>query len=395
MKVHISELKKYLPNLNLSSEQLAIKLSLIGHESEAEDENTLDVKLTSNRKDCQDLKYLAFDIAALYPELGASHDILLTKPSKKIMVTLEKVNKILGSSVSQEQYRQLERLGFNVSEKYVSVPEFRTDIFESADIAEEVFRLIGANGINIEMLSKEPVKPSPLFDQLNNIRFALSAVGATETRTISFSDRGVIELVNPFSKERPYLQPDLTDGLLETLAKNPFSRRNIFFEIADVFTPEESTHLGIVISGYKKPDDLITRLTKAVGSNLSFTSIEQSHLDKFSVKQPNVHIAEVDVSSLRPSSAPPIGNTVRYKKISEYPPLVRDVTTTEKVEQSKLYDDFPELHLVELVDTYSDAQTGRVTDTYRLIFQNHKGSFTSEDIAEIDERIERRFFAKS
>lgn len=396
MKVALVDLKKYLPNLNLPAGQLATKLSLVGHETEVVNDKTLEIKLTSNRKDCQDLKYLAFDIAALYPEFGDTKSILTVNPGQEIPVTLDRVNQILGSNINSEQYNRLECLGFKVSNQSVTVPDFRTDITEAADIAEEVFRIIGAEAINIEMLDHQPVKASATFEFLNNIRFALSASGASEIRTISFSNRGVVELKNPFSSNQPFLQADLTDGLLETLAKNPFSRRNIFFEIADVFLPEEETHLGIVISGYKKPDEVINKLSNALGRKIHFQLVEQKLLDGFSVKQPNVYLSEVDVSAVRVPETPASENDLpMFKKISQYPPMVRDVTITEKIDSTKLHQEFPELHLVELIDSYTDSQTGRISDTYRLIFQQHEDSFTAEQIANIDERLDKRFFGKS
>ncbi|MEX2361893.1 MAG: hypothetical protein WD544_01825, partial [Patescibacteria group bacterium] len=99
MKVLITDLKKYLPKLSWSNEQLAQKLSAIGHETDVVG-NKLDIKLTSNRKDCEKLEYLAFDLAGLYPELGSNGNLISFKPGKTIPVTLEKINKILGSSLS-------------------------------------------------------------------------------------------------------------------------------------------------------------------------------------------------------------------------------------------------------------------------------------------------------
>jgi len=394
MRVSIPQLKKILPKLNLSAEELAERFSMIGHEGEVLDNDTLELKIFSNRQDCRELNFLAKDFAAIYPEY-ISDNLPATEVGEEIAVTVEQINKILGSNIGYEDFRQLERLGFVIDSNAVKVPSNRRDVKEAADVAEEVFRLVGASNINITMLDRQEPKESPEFEFLNKIRLALLSVGATETRTISFSREGTLELKNPFSAELPYLQPNLTDGLMETLAKNPFSRRNIIFEIADTYSPEEKTHLAIVISGYKKPDDIISQLSKVLGGELDFQPIADETLQTFSVKQPNVLIAETNIDNLKPQAVEKgVLKLPKYRSISAFPPLVRDVTLSQQLNVDDLYQEFPELHLVELIDSYSDRQTGKVTETYRLIFQSANNSFTAEQISLIDEKLDRRFFGK-
>ncbi|MEX1124005.1 MAG: hypothetical protein WEC81_02430 [Patescibacteria group bacterium] len=390
MKVLITDLKKYLPKLSWSNEQLAQKLSAIGHETDVVG-NKLDIKLTSNRKDCEKLEYLAFDLAGLYPELGSNGNLISFKPGKTIPVTLEKINKILGSSLSIGDYQKIERIGFSIGDNAVIVPDFRTDISEGADIAEEVFRFIGVSALKIEPLSKEPPKESGQFQFLNDIRYALFTAGGTETSTISFRRSGAVKVSNPFSNKEPYLRADLVGGLLETLAKNPFSRRNIFYEIGQVFRPDEKTYLGIVLSGYKNPNDIVETIAKQIGQRLVFKAVGDDQLAQYSVKQPNVLVAEIPVIELTPKKiGPTISALPQFTKISSFPPLVREITVTPgdgTVFINSLTKTFPELLLVEHIDSYVNPNTGTTSDSYRMIFQKHTGSFTKDEISQIDNKI--------
>lgn len=390
MKLKYAELKELLPGLSWPKEVLAEKLSTIGHETEVDGED-LHVTLTANRKDCRELSYLAFDLAGIYPELGPNSDLIDFQPGTPITVLLAGVNKLLGTDIGQEEYRQLERLGFEVKDDSVAPPDFRVDISQKADVAEEVLRLVGFEKVRIEELSKESAPKSDEFMKLGSVKAALIAVGVTETATYSFTQTGQVELKNPFSEQERFLRPTLTDGLLKTLARNPYLKRCGFFEVGNVFTPDETTHLGIILAGYKDPQPQIQKLNQALGIELDFQPIEQAELDNRDVKQTRVMIAEIALKDIGPAvTAITVSERLpNIKPISKYPPLVRDITVNESKEErlkEKLAGQ-QQLLIFEPIDRYERADIG-VTITYRLIFQKLDQSFTEAEIKAIDQDLE-------
>ena len=114
MKVSYKELKKIIKKLTWSPETLASKLSIIGHETAVITKDLLEIKLTTNRKDCRDIKHLAFDLIAVYEELGTNNKLINYHPAKPIKITLSKINKILGSNIAKKDYLKISRLGLSL-----------------------------------------------------------------------------------------------------------------------------------------------------------------------------------------------------------------------------------------------------------------------------------------
>lgn len=390
MKITTTELRRLLPNLTWTPDELAARLSTIGHETEANGDN-LHVTLTTNRKDCRELSYLAFDLAGIYPELGNNSNLITFTVSAPIPVNLSDVNRLLGTSLTEEQYQGLIRLGFKVDEGAVRPPDFRTDVKDKADIAEEALRLVGFEQVPVTELSKETPPPSSAFDRINNLKLALADAGLNETITYSFSDQGVLELKNPFSAEEPYLRADLTDGLLQTLARNPFLKKIGFFEVGEVFNPDETTALGIVLAGYKNPESITQKLDQLLGINLNWQTVELDRLAKFGVKQGRVITAQTPCEPLNvaKSAASWPSHLPKVQPISKFPPLVRDVTVADNVgdKLAGLVKEIPGLLNCEKIDHYTNPETSQVSETYRLIIQKMTGPFTEADIKIVDTKL--------
>ena len=67
--------------------------------------------------------------------------------NKKIPFDLDKINKILGTNINEDKYKNiLKNLGFKVSESII-VPSWRNDIETQNDLSEEVARVIGYDTI--------------------------------------------------------------------------------------------------------------------------------------------------------------------------------------------------------------------------------------------------------
>ncbi len=78
MKLHSQQLRSFLPELPWSDDELATRLSMIGHEAEVVGE-ALEVKVFPNRGDILSIRGLSRDLAALYPEIGQWQDVTVTE----------------------------------------------------------------------------------------------------------------------------------------------------------------------------------------------------------------------------------------------------------------------------------------------------------------------------
>jgi len=215
-------------------------------------------------------------IIDVYPGKSEPKTVLLSAREVKRLSGLKiKINGIL---------KVLKSLGFECQEGYsgsqisVSVPYWRSDVKCSADLVEEVIRIIGYERIPITRLSSPlpqqksklspPAQQSNLKEKLQNI---LTGFGFQEILTYSLVSleklqrlspkpelkAPVLKVANPMTREQEYLRTSLRAGLLATLAHNQkFEQAGIrLFEIGKVFLPrgkdlpEEKEMLCAVLSG--------------------------------------------------------------------------------------------------------------------------------------------------
>jgi len=207
-----------------------------------------------------------------------------SKP-KLISLTTREVKRLSGLKVNTDEIlKVLKALGFECregdsgSQISVSVPYWRSDVKCSADLVEEVVRIIGYEKIPITRLGsplpqqKSRLSPaaqqSNLKDKLHNI---LAGFGFQEILTYSLVSLEKLQklspklelkipplkVANPMTREQEYLRTSLRAGLLPTLAHNQkFEQAGIrLFEIGKVFLPrgkdlpEEKEVLCAVLSG--------------------------------------------------------------------------------------------------------------------------------------------------
>jgi phenylalanyl-tRNA synthetase beta chain len=207
-----------------------------------------------------------------------------SKP-KLISLTTREVKRLSGLKVNIDKIlKVLKALGFECQEGdsgsqiSVSAPYWRSDIKCSADLVEEIVRIIGYEKIPITRLGsplppqKSKLSPaaqqSNLKDKLCNI---LTGFGFQEILTYSLVSLEKLQklspklelkipplkVVNPMTREQEFLRTSLRAGLLATLAYNQkFEQAGIrLFEIGKVFLPrgkdlpEENEVLCAVLSG--------------------------------------------------------------------------------------------------------------------------------------------------
>jgi phenylalanyl-tRNA synthetase beta chain len=188
--------------------------------------------------------------------------------SEFIPLTTREVKRLSGLKVSIDGIlKVLKALGFECregdssSQIFVSAPYWRSDTKCSADLVEEVVRIIGYDRVPMTRLGSPlpPQKPklslearqSELKDKLLNI---LTGFGFQEILTYSLVSLEKLQKVspqleikipplkvaNPMTREQEYLRTSLRAGLLGALAHNhKFEQAGVrLFEIGKVFLPQ-------------------------------------------------------------------------------------------------------------------------------------------------------------
>jgi phenylalanyl-tRNA synthetase beta chain len=195
-------------------------------------------------------------------------DVYPGKPKPKpILLTVREMKRLSGLKVNIEEIlKVLKALGFECqkgdssSQVSVSVPYWRSDVKCSADLVEEVVRIIGYEKIPITRLGsplpQQKSRLSPSAQQSNlkeKLRNSLTGFGFQEILTYSLVSLEKLQklspklelkipplkVANPMTKEQEYLRTSLRTGLLATLAHNQkFEEAGIrLFEIGKVFLP--------------------------------------------------------------------------------------------------------------------------------------------------------------
>ncbi len=186
------------------------------------------------------------------------------KPHEAIEIDLDRVARLLGIRLTAERVGELLRpLGFGVDADgdrlTVSVPGFRLDIAEPADVAEEIARAEGYE--RIPAAPQRPALPAHRPDPTaprERVRRILAGMGLDETVTYALiapadlahtgypaSGEHLVRIANPLTVDHSILRPILYPSLLGSLRDNARQRRPDawLFEIGKVYwyNPGEAT----------------------------------------------------------------------------------------------------------------------------------------------------------
>ena len=169
----------------------------------------------------------------------------------------------------------------------VTPPTWRTELFNAADLSEEVARNIGYDQIpSILPDRKTSAQLTPQQKRKRVLSQALVSRGYTEILNFPFVNKEIIErmgfvgaraqsykLANPMSEDQPYLRPHLLPGLLEAARRN-YSRgfkSFALFELGDIFRKSIEPVPGIFPENGKRPSDLeISEIFASVPTQLTF-----------------------------------------------------------------------------------------------------------------------------
>lgn len=188
-----------------------------------------------------------------------------------ILLPTKEIKRLSGLEVTvDETLRILRALGFECQETgllppqiSVLVPYWRSDMKCTADLVEEVIRIIGYDKIPVTRLSASlpPQKLTPERSFRRKLRNTLVGWGFQEILTYSLTSMeklqrlspklepkvAPLQIANPMTKEQEYLRTSLRAGLLTTLANNQKHEETGIglFEIGKVFLPQYSSVIAV------------------------------------------------------------------------------------------------------------------------------------------------------
>ncbi len=412
------------------------------------------------------IKYFAC-IMERYNDINCYEGVLSVgniKEKEKILVDAKAISTIIGMKIEISKIVNiLQKLGFEISKVSeqsisVAVPQFRHDILNIQDIAEEIVRIIGINNIEAKPLSFEerPRLNQTILDfkAKKDIKNRAVGTGFYENISYVFSDKSLLlkygfettkdelELANPIVEELNTLRSTLLINMLNAAKRNvSYSKKSIaLFEIGAVFdsSRDQRDMIGFVYSGDKelesvinagKPQEVdftsfVSRLSRVIGSfeltPCSYTNglihpyqsanividgkvcgfVSKLHLvaqDEFDL--PTTFVAEIDLSSIMPTH-------INAKAISKYQSVNKDLSividkTINYYEVAKEIRDLDIELLQEFypIDIYSDEKLGDSKSlTIRFIIQSMFDTLQDSDIDSVIDaimaKLEDKFNAK-
>lgn len=202
--------------------------------------------------------------------LGVCGKIKKEPPLKTVEITTEKVNRVLGTSLSDESVEAvLKRLAFTYEKKNlvysILIPSRRMDLEASdQDIIEDIARMNGYDSIPTTIAKTEQCGGLTFKQKrIRNTRMMFSSMGFNEVVTYSLiakkdlylytiKEEEPIEVLMPMTEDRAVMRESLLNGVLEAVRYNRARKvENLsFFEIGNTYTiKEETVKLAGAITG--------------------------------------------------------------------------------------------------------------------------------------------------
>ncbi len=300
-----------------------------------------------------------------------------------IKVSLSRINKILGISLSENDVEKILNKTDWIWKKIdlegkfvVTVPNERLDLRIKEDLIEEIGRIYGYENIKgrfVENTTEKPkINKNYLYSQ--KIRQALAETGFSEIYTYAFSENGEIKIKNPMQSDKPFLRNNLKDGIKKSLEFNMKNAALLgleeikIFEIGTVFSiNKEEIKVGVGIKTKKK------------------IKIEEYRLEDAYKKFASLN-SEKNIFDL------PHKKNARFYPISQYPFILRDISvwTPKDAEESKV------LKIIEnkagellvqkkLFDKFE--KDDKISYAFNLVFQSPEKTLTDDEINKIMEKI--------
>jgi len=209
--------------------------------------------------------------------------------SRNVVLSFQHLDRLIGKMLNRDVVKNiLHDLGIMVSEEIgngaglrLTIPGFKADVTNEADVIEEILRIYGYNNIESPVALRSSIsfrkKTDPEKIQ-NRISEYLSASGFHEiinnslTKSVYYSNNPdfyphvSVKILNPISRDLDVLRQSLLHGALESLVLNQ-NRKQVnlkFFEFGTVYSLSsegivpgyvETRHLSLAITGKKEAEN--------------------------------------------------------------------------------------------------------------------------------------------
>jgi phenylalanyl-tRNA synthetase beta chain len=357
----------------------------------------------------------------------------------------------VGDGYAMEIFR---RLGFGVTTVAgglsITVPTFRGDIHEEADLIEEVLRFFGLNNVpaSLPRLTTGDVRPNTMGIAEDEIRRILVGSGLAEAINYSFiraehnplfSDEPPVAITNALSENINAMRLSLLPGLLETVVFNRSygNRDGAMFEVGRTYhraadgKVDERHRVGVVLFGTigthwgdaKRAIDffdikgIVEQVAQKFHVALDFAPGDPSWLrkgkravarhgdrhiatlgflasdvlQKFGIKG-DVAAAEIDVSALLASTG-----SWKMAGVSRFPgvPMILAFTHGRDLDYQRILEtvrsfDVPDLHEVGLRDRFVPEGEEAIKTTLGMWYQASDRSLTQEEVGQRHQQLASR-----
>ena len=310
-----------------------------------------------------------------------SHD-KTSKESKRIEITLSKINEVLGSNLNIDEVTvALGKLDFayNVTEENINVlvPTRRLDVNIKEDLIEEIGRIVGYDKIEskLPIISTKTGRRTKKAELTRSVRDRLCSMGLNQVVNYSltseytnklFDDYSLNEVavLSPLSEDKKFLRKSLIPSLINNYEYNKarnVKNINIFetgsiYYIDDNYNEEatvsgllsgvlnENTWEGSLIKvdfytlkgvvtnlleylGYKNrysfEEDSLSYLHPGISTSIKIDNQIIGYMGKIhpSINKNDIYVFEISLEKLMTKKV----RNIKYKEISKYPSVNKDL----------------------------------------------------------------------
>jgi len=377
------------------------------------------------------------------------HNTLNIK-DKKIEVSYDKINKVLGINLTKEEILDtFRKLDFEYTDNNesvtVKVPSRRIDISIKEDLIEEVGRIYGIDNINGKSMIL-PLKRGNIDTTNRDIRRLLSSLGINETLTYSLIKESEvykytndefdrIRLLDPMTEERSTLRYSLIPSLLSVYEYNT-NRGNTdikLFEIGKGYYKKEDNYfedkkLAVLLSGnyyeelgknnklnfytlkgimervmdylgygnryYLVKEDLPKELHPGQSASIYLDNKKIGIIGKLhpNVTKDDIYVLEINLSILLQNRT----SKMKYKEISKYPGISKDIAfvlddniTSEEVMKTIKKAGGRLVTNIKVFDLYKGSNLGenKKSLAFNLYFEDPNKTLTLDEVTIVFDKI--------
>ena len=295
------------------------------------------------------------------------------------------------------------RVAENGERFVVTVPPERLDLRLREDLIEEIGRVRGYE--NIKAIPLAPLRTKPIVHSLAaraaHVRDALVDIGFSEVYTYAFRDRGDVTLANALASDKSFLRNSLVPGVSESVELNARHADALgldavrIFEIGTVFEKTgEHIALALGVSVKKRAaDEEFDRAIKAVADAMGadivkYETVRQGSVVEFNFSEAVVHVK----GTILYPSIPKEGGETRFKPISAYPFVLRDIAVwvpsgTPRTALEDVVRESAGPLLVRITPFDEFKKDGRTSYALRLVFQSHEKTLSDAEVGGLMEGV--------